>query len=46
MRHADRLGARNAVILDEDGSTQLRDMSSGEQREIDAAELVEELVAR
>ncbi|MGH2967322.1 MAG: histidine--tRNA ligase [Solirubrobacterales bacterium] len=46
MRHADRLGARNALILDENGSIQLRDMSSGEQREIEVAELVEELVAR
>jgi histidyl-tRNA synthetase len=46
MRHADRLGAPNALILDESGSIQLRDMSSGEQREIEVAELVEELVAR
>jgi histidyl-tRNA synthetase len=46
MRHADRLGAPKALILDESGSIQLRDMSSGEQREIEVAELVEELVAR
>ena len=46
MRHADRLGAPNALILDESGSIQLRDMSSGEQRKIEVAELVEELVAR
>jgi histidyl-tRNA synthetase len=46
MRHADRLGAPNALILDENGSIQLRDMSSGEQREIEVAGLVEELVAR
>jgi histidyl-tRNA synthetase len=46
MRHADRLGAPNALILDESGSIQLRDMSSGKQREIEVAELVEELVAR
>jgi histidyl-tRNA synthetase len=46
MRHADRLGVPNALILDENGSIQLRDMSSGEQREIEVAELVEELVAR
>src|SRR6266511_1486094 len=31
MRHADRLGAAHAVILDADGSAQLRDMRSGEQ---------------
>jgi histidyl-tRNA synthetase len=43
MRHADRLGAAQAVILDTDGGAQLRDMSSGEQREIDAAQVVEEL---
>jgi histidyl-tRNA synthetase len=43
MRHADRLGARRAVILDEDGAAQLRDMESGEQREVDLARLVEEL---
>ena len=36
MRQADRLGAAHAVILDADGGAQLRDMSSGEQREIDA----------
>jgi histidyl-tRNA synthetase len=46
MRHADRLGALHAVILDENGSIQLRDMSSGEQREIGVEELVEELAAR
>jgi histidyl-tRNA synthetase len=46
MRHADRLGVAHAVILDEDGAAQLRDMRSGEQREIDLANLVEELAAR
>ena len=46
MRHADRLGVASTVILDEGGAAQLRDMRSGEQREIDAANLVEELVAR
>ena len=35
MRQADRLGAAHAVILDADGGAQLRDMSSGEQREIE-----------
>ena len=45
MRHADRLGVPNTVILDEAGTVQLRDMSSGEQREVEVAELVEELVA-
>jgi histidyl-tRNA synthetase len=43
MRQADRLGAASAVILDADGGVQIRDMSSGEQREIEAARVVEEL---
>jgi len=42
MKHADRLGARHAVILDEDGSAQLRDMTSGEQREVTLESLVAE----
>jgi histidyl-tRNA synthetase len=43
MRQADRLGATHAVILDTDGGAQVRDMSSGAQREIDVARAVEEL---
>jgi histidyl-tRNA synthetase len=43
MRQADRLGASHAVILGVDGGAQLRDMSSGEQREVDLARVVEEL---
>jgi histidyl-tRNA synthetase len=43
MRQADRLGAAHAVILGVDGGAQLRDMSSGEQREIELARVVEEL---
>ena len=46
MRHADRLGVANAVILDEGEAMQLRDMRSGEQHEIDVADVVEELSAR
>jgi histidyl-tRNA synthetase len=46
MRHADRLGVANVLILDENGATQLRNMSSGEQREIAVGELIEELLAR
>jgi histidyl-tRNA synthetase len=45
MRHADRLGAAHTVILDT-GGAQLRDMRSGEQREIDLARVVEELTGR
>jgi histidyl-tRNA synthetase len=46
MRHADRLGAAHAVILDAGGRVQLRDMRSGEQREIELARVVEELAGR
>jgi histidyl-tRNA synthetase len=45
MKQADRLGARAAIILDEDEPAQLRDMSSGEQRELDLGRAVEELAA-
>jgi histidyl-tRNA synthetase len=43
MRHADRVGARSTLILDEDGTAQLRDMDSGDQREVDPERIVEEL---
>jgi histidyl-tRNA synthetase len=43
MKHADRIGARQTVILDEDGRAQVRDMQSGEQRELDLARAAEEL---
>jgi histidyl-tRNA synthetase len=42
MRQADRVGARHAVIL-EDGRAALRDMSSGEQREVDPGRVAEDL---
>jgi histidyl-tRNA synthetase len=45
MRQADRAGAGHALILDADGSIQLRDMRSGEQREVEAGRVVEELSA-
>jgi histidyl-tRNA synthetase len=45
MRQADRVGARHAVILDEDGAAALRDMRSGEQREVDRGRIAEELAA-
>ncbi|TMK74836.1 MAG: histidine--tRNA ligase [Actinobacteria bacterium] len=45
MRQADRVGAGHALILDADGSLQLRDMRSGEQREVEAQRVVEELSA-
>jgi histidyl-tRNA synthetase len=45
MKQADRVGARRTVILDEDGSATVRDMQSGEQRELDLARAVEELAS-
>ena len=41
MKQADRSRADFAVILEEDGAIQLRDMSSGEQREVAEADLAE-----
>jgi histidyl-tRNA synthetase len=43
MKQADRLGARAAIVLDARQPAQLRDMTSGEQRELDLARAVEEL---
>ena len=45
MKQADRLGARAAIVLEEERPAQLRDMASGEQRELDLARAVEELGA-
>ncbi|HEY7456679.1 MAG TPA: histidine--tRNA ligase [Solirubrobacterales bacterium] len=41
LKHADRIGARHVLILERDGSAQLRDMRSGEQRPIETAELID-----
>ncbi len=43
MKQADRIGAAVTVILDQDGSALVRDMETGEQRELDLANAVEEL---
>jgi histidyl-tRNA synthetase len=43
MKQADRVGARRTVILEGDGPAQLRDMSSGEQDEVELGRLVEVL---
>jgi histidyl-tRNA synthetase len=43
LKQADRLGARQTLILDAGGRPQLRDMASGEQREVDLARIEEEL---
>jgi histidyl-tRNA synthetase len=43
LKHADRLGARRVLILEADGSAQLRDMASGEQRAVNTANLVDDM---
>jgi histidyl-tRNA synthetase len=45
MRQADRVRARYALILSGDGQAILRDMSSGEEREVDPAKVAETLSA-
>ncbi len=42
LKHADRIGARHVVILEGDGA-QLRDMRSGEQRSVEAGNLIAEI---
>jgi histidyl-tRNA synthetase len=44
MKQADRSGASRALIL-EDGGAQLRDMETGEQRRVDAGQVVAEIAA-
>jgi histidyl-tRNA synthetase len=43
LKHADRIGARRVLILEADGSAQLRDMESGEQRPVDPSRVLDEL---
>jgi histidyl-tRNA synthetase len=43
LKHADRIGASRVLILEADGSAQLRDMRSGEQRAVDTGKLVDEM---
>jgi histidyl-tRNA synthetase len=45
MKSADRSGARLAAILEGDGTAKLRDMESGEQRELGGAELAAEIAS-
>ena len=45
MKQADRVGARYALILAGDAKATLRDMTSGEEREIDPARIAEEIAA-
>ncbi|HMC50975.1 MAG TPA: ATP phosphoribosyltransferase regulatory subunit, partial [Solirubrobacterales bacterium] len=42
LKHADRIGARQVLILEGDGA-QLRDMTSGEQRSVEAGNLIAEI---
>ncbi len=43
LKHANRVGARQVLILEADGGAQVRDMASGEQRPADTANLVDEM---
>ncbi len=43
LKHADRLDAARVLILEADGTAQLRDMASGEQRPADTGNLVDEM---
>jgi histidyl-tRNA synthetase len=43
LKHANRIGARRVLILEADGSAQVRDMETGEQRAADPGNLVEEM---
>ena len=43
LKHANRIGARRVLILEADGSAQVRDMETGEQRPADPGNLVEEM---
>ncbi|HVQ57465.1 MAG TPA: histidine--tRNA ligase [Solirubrobacterales bacterium] len=43
LKHANRIGAHRVLILEADGSAQLRDMGSGEQRAVDPGNLVDEM---
>jgi histidyl-tRNA synthetase len=45
MKQADRSGARYALILGDGGAPVLRDMRSGEQREIEPGRLAEEIAS-
>ncbi len=45
LKHANRLGAKLVVFLDESGGAELRDMSSGEQHPVEIGSLVEEIGA-
>jgi len=43
LKHANRIGARRVLILEADGSAQLRDMETGLQRPVEPGNLVDEM---
>ncbi|HEX2096552.1 MAG TPA: histidine--tRNA ligase [Solirubrobacterales bacterium] len=43
LKHANRIGARHVLILEADGSLQMRDMESGDQRPIAPSDVLDEL---
>jgi histidyl-tRNA synthetase len=43
LKHAHRIGARQVLILEADGTAQLRAMDTGEQRPVDTGNLVDEM---
>ena len=43
LKHADRIGARHVLILEADGSLQMRDMESGEQHQVAPGEVLDQL---
>jgi histidyl-tRNA synthetase len=43
LKHADRIGAGRVMILEADGSAQLREMRTGEQRAADPGKLLDEM---
>jgi histidyl-tRNA synthetase len=45
MKQADRSGASRAVILESGGVAQLREMESGEQRQVEVARLAQEIAS-
>ncbi len=43
LKHADRIGAGRVLILESDGSAQVREMKTGEQRAADPGKLLDEM---
>ncbi|HEX9967483.1 MAG TPA: histidine--tRNA ligase [Solirubrobacterales bacterium] len=43
LKHANRIGARHVLILEADGSLQMRDMETGDQRPISPGEVLDAL---